>query len=231
MPLTTEHKTLPIIKTRQKPLTLVEKLPIAVGYKNRTADIKMTKSTKIILTLLLGVSALSCQKQIQNKTNDSIDILTNIDTIKVSAVQLPRPNSGTFSFEEAEKRKDEIYDMQLSVKHFDWKNPTSGGALHINHNDEIEVYQFTMGMMFLGKDLDKKGDSAVYVNQAPKDTVFVIKKVDIKHHVGGVGQGNPASVLITSEYDLKKSKSIELILEEVFEPATQIYYLKKKWKY
>ena len=85
-----------------------------------------------------------------------------------------------------------------------------------------------MGMMYLGKGVDAKGDSLVYVDQAPKDTSFVIQKEDIKHHVGGVGFGNPASVLITSEYDLKKSKSIELILEEVFEPATQIYYLKKK---
>ena len=192
------------------------------------ANIEMTRLILITLTFLLGGIALSCQNQIQTEANDSIEVLLIIDTTKVTAVQLPRPNSGTFSFEEAEKRKNEIYDMQLTTKYFDWKNPTSGGALHINRNDEIEVYQFTMGMMYLGKGVDAKGDSVVYVDQAPKDTSFVIQKVDIKHHVGGIGFGNPASVLITSEYDLKKSKSIELILEEVFEPATQIYYLKKK---
>lgn len=128
------------------------------------ANIEMTRLTKISFTLLLGGIALSCQNQIQNKTNDSIEVLSNIDTIKVSTIQLLRPNSGTFSFEEAEKRKNEIYDMQLSVKYFDWKNPTSGGALHINQNDEIEVYQFTMGMMYLGEGVDTKGDSVVYVN-------------------------------------------------------------------
>lgn len=188
----------------------------------------MTRLIIIILTLLIGGIALNCQNQIQSEANVSIEVLSIIDSTKVNAIQLPRPNSGTFSFEEAEKRKNEIYDMQLSVKYFDWKNPTSGGALHINQNDEIEVYQFTMGMMYLGKGVDVKGDSVVYLGQAPKDTSFVIQKEDIKHHVGGVGGGNPASVLITSEYDLKKSKSIELILEEVFEPATQIYYLKKR---
>tara|TARA_Y100001954_G_scaffold231927_1_gene282304 strand:+ start:596 stop:1162 length:567 start_codon:yes stop_codon:yes gene_type:complete len=188
----------------------------------------MTRLIIIILTFLLGGIALSCQNQIQPEANASIEVLSIIDTTKVSVVQLPRPSSRTFTFEEAEKRKNEIFDLQLSTKYFDWKNPTSGGALHINQSDEIEVYQFTMGMMYLGKGVDAKGDSLVYVDQAPKDTSFVIQKEDIKHHVGGVGFGNPASVLITSEYDLKKSKSIELILEEVFEPATQIYYLKKK---
>ncbi|MCB9256809.1 MAG: hypothetical protein H6579_06750 [Chitinophagales bacterium] len=188
----------------------------------------MERLIRINLIFLFGGLALSCHNQIQRERNDSIEILSIIDTTKVRAIQLPRPNSGTFNFEEAEKRKKEIYDMQLSVKYFDWKNPTSGGALHINQNDEIEVYQFTLGMMYLGKGIDAKGDSVVYLDQAAKDTSFVIQKEDIKHHVGGIGFGNPASVLITSEYDLKKSKSIELILEEVFEPATQIYYLKNK---
>lgn len=178
--------------------------------------------------LVFCVIMVSCQNQIQNKTDDSIEVLSNIDTNKVVAIQLPRLNSGTFSFEEAEKKKYEIYDMQLSVKYFDWNNPATGGALHINQNDEIEVYQFTMGLMYLGKGIDEKGDSVVFLDKAPRDTSFVIKKGNIKYHVGGIGLGNPASVLITSEYDLKESKSLELILDEVFESATQIYYLKKK---
>ncbi|MCG8574801.1 MAG: hypothetical protein MI810_07950 [Flavobacteriales bacterium] len=201
---------------------------------------------KIKILVTLGISCyglIACHNQHQektekivspNKTQSNIDtskpkaILSPIDTNKVEIVQLPRPNSGTFSFEEAENRKGEIYDMQLSVKHFDWENPTSGGALHINQNDEIEVYQFTMGLMYLGTGLDENGDSVVYVDQAPKDTSFVIDAQDIKYHVGGIGLGNPASVLITSEFDLKKSNALEMILEEVFEPGTQIYYLKEK---
>jgi hypothetical protein len=190
-------------------------------------NIKMKK----IITGIISVayfSLMSCQNQDQRKTTPSSEILSILDTKNTEFLQLPRPNSGTYTFEEAKNRKGEIYDMQLSVKYFDWKNPTTGGAIHINENDEIEIYQFTMGMMYLGKGVDEKGDSVVFVDKAPKDTSFVVKKGDIKHHVGGVGFGNPASVLITSEYELKESKSLELILDEVFEPATQIYYLKKK---
>jgi len=155
-------------------------------------------------------------------------ILTSIDESKVEVVALPRPNSGTYSYEEAELRKSEIYDMQLSVKHFGWENPTTGGALHINKQDEIEVYQFTMGLMFLHDTVNANGEISLVVDTAPKDTSFVVPKEDIKYHVGGIGEGNPASVLITSVYDLRKSKSLEVILDEVFLPGTQIYYLKEK---
>jgi len=192
------------------------------------ANVKITRLIIITLTFLLAGIFISCQNQIQHENNDSLEVLSSIDTSEVRTIQLPRPNSYTFSFEEAEKRKNEIYDMQLSVKYFDWQNPTSGGALHINRNDEIEVYQFTLGLTYSGKSVDINGDSIVYVRQAPKDTSFVIKKVDIKRNVGGIGFGNPASVLITSEYNLRESKSLEIILDEVFEPGTQIYYLKNK---
>lgn len=156
------------------------------------------------------------------------DILLEIDTNKVEVTQLPRPNSGTFSFEEAEKRKHEIYNMQLSPKYFEWKNPTTGGAVHINKQDEIEVYQFTMGMMYLRKDVNVHGDTVIIVDRAPKDTSFIVKGVELKHHVGGIGEGNAASVLITSEYNLMNSKSIRVILDELFEPGIQLYYLKRK---
>jgi hypothetical protein len=180
----------------------------------------------LIIVAFILWNLISCQHQIKKGTTTTLEIVDQIDTTKIETIELPRPNSGTYSFEDAENRKDEIYKMQLSVKYFDWINPTTGGAIHINKQDEIEVYKFTMGMMYLGKGIDKNGKSVVYLDKAPKDTVIIVKKEDLKHYVGGIGFGNPASVLITSEYDLKKSKSIELILDEVFEPGIQIYYLK-----
>jgi len=168
----------------------------------------------------------SCQNR--KVHTSSKEILSHIDSNDVSVVRLPTPNSGSYSFEEAKNRKNEIYDMQLSIKHHQWKNPTTGGAIHINQHDEIEIYQFTLGLMYLGKGIDENGDSVVYVDTAPKDTSIVVKPREIKHHVGGIGFGNPASVLITSEFNLKESKSLGLILNEVFEPGTQIYYLKSK---
>lgn len=181
-------------------------------------------SKLIFLTInIIFLTFISCQSKSENdnlyatgnSTNtesekaSSTDILLNIDTTQIKIVQLPRPNSGAYSYDEAEKRKGEIYDMQLTSKYFEWNNPTTGGAVHINQQDEIEVYQSTMS--FFG----------------PNDTSFVVKKEELTHYVGGIGSGNPASVLITSEYDLNKSKSIDVILAELFEPGTQLYYLKK----
>ena len=180
-----------------------------------------------ILFLLTG-NFLIGQSHVEIAKSETPNVLMTIDTNLFDLVKLPSPNSYEFSFEEAAARKEEIYDMQLSVKYFGWKNPTSGGALHITKNDEIEVYQFTFGMMFLRDGEDENGNVVRYVTKAPKDTSYVIHKKDILNNVGGIGEGNHASVLITSEYDLKKSTSIKLILEEVFRPSMQIYYLKKK---
>lgn len=185
----------------------------------------MTRLIAVTLTFLIAGIGLSCQMQTEAK--NSTEVLMVIDTTKVSAVQLPYPSGGTLSVEEAGQRQDEIFEMQLSTKYFDWENPTSGGALHINQYDEIEVYQFTAGFIYSGKGVDSNGDSAVYVERATADTSIVIQREEITHYVGGIGFGTPASVLVTSEYDLKKSKSIELILEELFKLGTEIYYLKK----
>ncbi len=149
------------------------------------------------------------------------------DTNLFTLTELPRPNSGTYSFEEADKHKNEIYDMSLTAKYTNWKNPTSGGAIHINKNDEIEVYQFTFGI-WIGYDTLSTGEVASMIKPAPKDTTAIVQAKDLNQYVGGVGFGNPASVLITTEYDPKKSQALRAILNEVYEPATQIYYLKNK---
>lgn len=123
-------------------------------------------------------------------------------------VGLPCPNSSTkaggpWSYEEAEKRKSEIYDMKLTPKQHNWVNPTSGGAIHINTKDEIEVYQFTFGIY------QGRNDTAAFYVSAPKDTSVIVKTDELWNYVSGVGFGNETSVLITSEYDLKKSESIK----------------------
>lgn len=164
------------------------------------------------IILFISLSLVSYNSE-QTKTIDlskSVIVFKDIDTNLLQVVELPRPNSGKYSFEEAEKRKNEIYEMQLMDKYLNWKNPTSGGAVHITKNDEIEVYQSTMN--FITSD----------------DKSVIIKSEELMTYLSGIGFGNPASVLITSELDLKKSKSFELILNELFEPGIQLYYLKKK---
>jgi hypothetical protein len=159
-----------------------------------------------------------------NKPQKTGTILKSIDTSKISIVGLPCPNSSTraggpWSCEEAGKRKNEIYDMQLSVKYKNWTNPTLGGAVHINKNDQIEVYQFWLGI-FHGKN-----DSAVYYGKAPKDTSVIVTSDELWQNVSGIGFGNETSVLITSEYDLRRSESFKKVMSELWKPGVQLYYL------
>ncbi|MFK7787353.1 MAG: hypothetical protein AB8B56_19675 [Crocinitomicaceae bacterium] len=162
---------------------------------------------------------------------NTIEIVGDADTVDISLydiVGLPCPNSSTYAggswtYEEAEARKDEIYDMALTPKYFNWKNPTSGGAIHINKNDEIEVYQFTFGI-YQGT----MGDTALVMGIAAKDTFVVVSTDEVGPNVQGVGFGNETSILITSEMDLTKSKSFPKVLEELFHPGDRIYYLKSK---
>lgn len=153
----------------------------------------------------------------------AVDTLrTEFDFSKLKPIELPRPNSGTYSYEQAGKRKNEIYNLQLTPKHFGWKNPTSGGAVHINKKDEVEVYQFTLGIY------QNRNDTSVFYSEAARDTFIVLKDTkELLYNVGGIGFGNPASVLITSEIPLDKSEAIKRVMEELWVPSVQIYYLIK----
>ena len=163
---------------------------------------------------------IAAKRNAVSQTKDTLK--KEYDFSRLKSVELPRPNSGTFTYEQAGRRKNEIYSMQLTPKHFSWTNPTSGGAVHINKRDEIEVYQFTLGIV------ESVTDSAVNYIEAPKDTFVVITNPNNLHYyVGGIGNGNPASVLITSEIRLDKSEAIKKIMEKLWVPGVQIYYLTK----
>ena len=87
------------------------------------ANIKMRQTEFKNLTLIIVAFSLwnliSCQNQIKNGAT-TLGVVNQIDITKIETIKLPRPNSGTYSFEDAENRKNKIYKMQLSVKHFDW---------------------------------------------------------------------------------------------------------------
>jgi hypothetical protein len=183
---------------------------------------------KLLLNINFLISALACYSQVTQTSfsttlrNDTVIYSTAIGKLKL--VGLPCPNSSTkaggpWSYKEAKKRKDEIFKMTLTDKYFGWTNPTTGGAIHINKKDEIEVYGFTFGIF---KKMDSSG---VHYIDAPKDTSVVVNSSEIWYNVSGVGFGNETSVLITSEVNLRKSKAIKRILTELWKPGTQIYYL------
>ncbi|WP_153796627.1 hypothetical protein [Foetidibacter luteolus] len=183
--------------------------------------IKLLFSFSFLFVVNISKGQTTVQKKSVNQTKDTLK--RNYDFSRLKPVELPRPNSGTFTYEQAGKRKNEIYNLQLTPKHFSWTNPTSGGAVHINKRDEIEVYQFTIGI------LESVTDSAINYIDAPKDTFVVITDPkNLHYYVGGIGEGNPASVLITSEIRLDKSEAIKKIMQELWLPSVQIYYLTKR---
>ncbi len=152
-------------------------------------------------------------------------IIAPFDFSGVSPIELSSPDSRIDSYELAGKRKNEIYNLTLTPKFFRWKNPTSGGAVHINKNDEIEVYQFTFGIY------QYRNDTGVFYSAAPKDTSILLKDIkDLHYYTQGIGFGNAASVLITAEISLNKSEAIKKLLEELWKPGIRIYYLVNKTK-
>lgn len=182
---------------------------------------------KSILTFGFVVVATITKAQLTAQT-DSVkqatdSLITPFDFSALTPVELPMPNSWNYSYEQAGKRKHEIYNLVPTPKYFGWKNPTSGGAVHINKNDEIEVYQFTYGIYLY------RNDTGVFFSPAPIDTFIVLKDIkELHNYTQGIGYGNPASVLITAEISLYKSESIKKLLGELWAPGIQIYYLKQR---
>lgn len=193
-----------------------------------------------LITILILILAFGCgetsKELVEKETNiqqksekvENIELSQNdsTDFSKYKVHGLPCPNSSThaggpWTYEEAESHKNEIYDMAVTSKHKNWENPTSGGAIHINANDQVEVYQFTFGI-YQGM----IGDTAVSFAHAPKDTSVIVPINEMRHNVQGVGFGNESSVLITSEILPKDSQVFSDVIEELFRPGMQLYYLK-----
>jgi len=184
----------------------------------------MKKVLTSTLLCMLIFSKLHLQNV--NQISKAMGITISDSLMRYKIIGLPCPNSSTkaggyWSYEEAERRKNEIFTMQLTKKYFNWENPTTGGAVHINLNDEIEVYQFTFGIFQF------KSDTSINFSEALKDTFVVVTKDKLFYNVQGIGQGNETSVLLTSEIDIRKSNAFKQIMDELWKPGIQIYYLKK----
>jgi hypothetical protein len=124
--------------------------------------------------------------------------------------ELNSVNTHLLTEDELNREKEKIYNLQLSTRFFNWDNPTSGGAVHINGEDKIEVY------------------NAFWLHDSTNTTSKIIQIEELWRYVQGMTWGNSPSVLITSEYDLKKSKSIGLVINELFEHGPQIFIIESK---
>jgi hypothetical protein len=210
-----------MMKTKQRTASIVSRnLPDNLLL----LTVKMSKLLFCLGFLAVVTSARGqriVQKNADNRVEDTLK--RKFDFSRLDLTALPRPNSGSFTYEQAGKRKNEIYNIQVTPKYFNWTNPATGGAVHINKKDEIGVYQFTLGIY------QHRNDTGVFYSAAAKDTFIILKDVkELLCNVGGIGFGNPASVLITSEIPLDKSEAIKRVMEELWTPGVQIYYLTKK---
>jgi hypothetical protein len=194
---------------------------------------------KIVYLSLILISAMliafACSPPVEKteRTPDlSPGIIAEPNESSVVAVEYICPDTtlmaGKWSNAKAADKTGPIYGMQLSKKYFAWKNPTSGGALHINANDEIEVYQFTQGTMYMGEGLNENGDTVLIREKVPQDTAILIDVDELMLQVGGIGLEGPTHVLVTSEYELKKSASLQEILNTLCAYSVQVVYLLKK---
>ena len=127
--------------------------------------------------------------------------------VSPSVVQLPRPNSGEFTFKQAEARRSEIYSLGQSGMKTGWKNPYTGFGVHITRDDEIVVYNGTFA--FLGEG---------------KMSVSQFKELLSKYT--GMLNGNPLGVLITSEREPSHSPTLSEVVDLLFKPYVQVFYSK-----
>ena len=133
-----------------------------------------------------------------------------VEKTSPAIVELPRPNSGTFSYAQAEARKSEILANAPSGRMEDWKNPYWGFSVHVAKDDSVTVYNH--GLKGLAQyEKPRLNQSAAQIDQLLDELPL---------------GGKSAGVLVTSEVPLKDSKAIHDLLKVLFVPSVQIFYLK-----
>lgn len=127
-------------------------------------------------------------------------------------VELPRPNSGKFTFQQAENRKKEILSNHPTSALQDWENPLVGFCIHVNSDDSLSVYNHWLDPLTNPHALPRKCEL--------KEIKQLYLEIPLR--------GNSAGILITSDKQLKQSKSIQSLLKIVFVPSVQLFYANPK---
>jgi len=127
--------------------------------------------------------------------------------------ELPRPNGGDFTFEEAGQRKNDIYTASPSLPLSDWVAPKFGHGfcIHVTSEDRIEVTHYGAG----------------FVTDAPDFKDVPLSK--LKEMIGWASMPNePARIVVTTERTLNSSKVFPEILDCLFKPSIQVLYVPTK---
>jgi hypothetical protein len=133
-------------------------------------------------------------------------LLAGCATTTPTVVELPRPNSGQFTFAQAEARKSEVYSLAQSGMKPNWENPYMGFSVHITRDDEILVYGGTFNS-----------------TRSSKMSLSELDSVLASHPQFG----NPLGVLVTCERDPLLSPTFSRVIELLFKPSVQIFYYKR----
>lgn len=129
--------------------------------------------------------------------------------VGTKVIELPRPNSGTYTFEQAAARKNEILSNTPSKPLEAYDRPYKGFSVHVEADDTFTIYAPDM----YGADFPRR-----------KQTIEQIMALEAATPLFG----NPHGVLITSERPLKESKTIHALLNHLHVPSIQIFYLTQK---
>lgn len=147
------------------------------------------------------------------------EIITEFDLDEIQIIKL--------------ENDEDIFGMQLSEKYFKWNTLYSwakANGIHINKNDQIEIYNF---QQYLGgyKKIDTLDNEEIMVKtiKVPLDTSFAIQPNEIKWFTDKM-MSVPTRILITSEIDLNNSKSIFLVLNSLRKHASALYIKKRNEK-
>src|SRR5262249_24793965 len=141
---------------------------------------------------------------------DFSDARTKNNVRELTIIEIPRPNSGTYSTEEATTllpktmARSRAVDPQSALV-AGWKNPTHGFRVHVTANNDIATVN-----CFGEKQSGMDGlTSALALSESMQ-------------------YGNPLSVLLTSETDGWQTDRKQQILQTLFRPSIQLYIVTDK---
>jgi hypothetical protein len=125
-------------------------------------------------------------------------------------IEIPRPNSKTYTTEEATALLPKTIARSRAIDSknplvTEWKNPTHGFRVHVKANNDIETVNF------FGEKLSGMAGlkAAIQLSEAMQ-------------------YGNPLSVLLTSETDGWQTDTRQQILKMLFRPSIQLYIVTDK---
>lgn len=142
----------------------------------------------------------------------------------VEVVELPRPNSGTYSYEQAGARKHEVLQAAQTEMMTDWSNPlrSFGFSIHIEQDGQLTIYN---GSPFASSPWEVD-EGAEFVYRTEVIGIDELPALLDRYH--GIQWGNPLGVLVTTSVKPNESDVFDQVVELLYQPSIQLYYAKQK---